>query len=48
MTFVWLCCYALLVDRARRVLQRNRVRRLIDAVAGGVLVAFGLRLATSA
>jgi RhtB (resistance to homoserine/threonine) family protein len=48
MTFLWLCCYALLIDRARRLLQRNRVRRAIDAVAGGVLVAFGVRLATPA
>lgn len=45
MTFGWLAGYALLVDRARRVFLRDRVRRTVDAVSGAVLVGFGLRLA---
>lgn len=46
LTFVWLSSYALAVARARRLLDRARVRRAIDAVTGVVLLAFGLRLAT--
>ncbi|WP_207555944.1 LysE family translocator [Intrasporangium flavum] len=33
-------------DRARRVLQRRRVRRAVDAVTGTAMLGFGLRLAT--
>lgn len=36
----------LLADRVTRLIARSRVRRAIDVVAGTVLVAFGLRLAT--
>jgi threonine/homoserine/homoserine lactone efflux protein len=46
MGFTWLCCFALLVDRAGGVFRRGGVRRAIDAIAGTVLVAFGARLAT--
>jgi threonine/homoserine/homoserine lactone efflux protein len=42
---VWLSTYAVVVTRARSVFDRRRVRRAVDAVAGTVLVAFGLRLA---
>jgi threonine/homoserine/homoserine lactone efflux protein len=42
---VWLSAYAVVVTRARSVFDRRRVRRAVDAVAGTVLVAFGLRLA---
>lgn len=45
LTIVWLTGYAVVVTRARGVLDRGRVRRAIDAVTGTVLVAFGLRLA---
>ena len=45
MTFVWLAAYALVVARAGDVLRRLRVRRVLDAVVGAVLVALGLRLA---
>jgi threonine/homoserine/homoserine lactone efflux protein len=46
MTLAWLTLYALAVTRARRFLERTRVRRAIDAVAGLALVGFGARLAT--
>jgi threonine/homoserine/homoserine lactone efflux protein len=46
MTFAWLTLYALAVTRARRFLERTRVRRAVDAVAGLALVGFGARLAT--
>jgi threonine/homoserine/homoserine lactone efflux protein len=36
------------VARARGLLARPRVRRSLDAIAGTVLVALGLRLATQA
>jgi threonine/homoserine/homoserine lactone efflux protein len=47
LTFVWLALYAAVVARARRVLLRDRVRRVLDALTGAVLVAFGVRLATT-
>jgi threonine/homoserine/homoserine lactone efflux protein len=46
MTIVWLSTYAVAVARIGRVLARPAVRRVLDAVTGAVLVAFGLRLAT--
>jgi threonine/homoserine/homoserine lactone efflux protein len=46
MTLGWLTLYALAVTRARRFLDRTRVRRAIDAVSGIALVGFGARLAT--
>ncbi len=46
MTFLWLTAYAAAVDRAGHILRRARVRRVLDAVTGTVLVALGLRLAT--
>jgi threonine/homoserine/homoserine lactone efflux protein len=45
MTFAWLALYAAVVDRAGSVLRRSRVRRLLDAVMGAVLVALGIRVA---
>jgi threonine/homoserine/homoserine lactone efflux protein len=45
MTLVWLSAYAFAVARAGDVLRRPKVRRIIDAVVGLVLVAFGARLA---
>jgi threonine/homoserine/homoserine lactone efflux protein len=47
LTFTWLALYALAVSRARHVLLRDRVRRIVDAVTGTVLIAFGLRLAAA-
>ena len=46
MTLLWLSIYALLVDRARKVLQRNVFRRWMDRLTGVVLVGLGVRLAT--
>jgi threonine/homoserine/homoserine lactone efflux protein len=45
MTFGWLALYSLAVDRARVVLGRSSVRRMLDGVGGVVLVGFGARLA---
>ena len=47
MTLGWLCTYAAAVARAGDVLRRARVRRTLDALTGGVLVALGVRLATA-
>src|SRR5918999_1452084 len=47
LTLVWLTGYEVVIERAGDVLRRDRVRRAFDAVMGAVLVAFGLRLATS-
>jgi threonine/homoserine/homoserine lactone efflux protein len=41
----WLTGYALVVARARRVMLRPRVQRVLDAITGVTLVAFGARLA---
>ena len=48
LTFVWLAAYGIVVARARRLLERQRVRRAFDALTGAVLVALGLRLAADA
>jgi threonine/homoserine/homoserine lactone efflux protein len=45
LTFVWLTGYAFAVAKAGDFLRRARVRRLLDALTGAVLVALGLRLA---
>jgi threonine/homoserine/homoserine lactone efflux protein len=44
-TLGWLSAYAVAVAKAANVLRRPVVRRVLDAVTGTVLVAFGLRLA---
>jgi threonine/homoserine/homoserine lactone efflux protein len=46
MTLVWLTAYAVVVAKAGDILRRSPIRRLVDAIVGLVLVAFGLRLAT--
>lgn len=46
MTLAWLSVYALAVGRAGHVLGRPRIRRVLDAAVGTVLVGFGLRLAS--
>jgi threonine/homoserine/homoserine lactone efflux protein len=43
MTLTWLTTYAFAVSHARGIVMRRR--RLLDAITGTVLVAFGLRLA---
>jgi len=45
MGLVWLCSYAMLLDRMSSILTRPSVRRKLEAFTGAVLVAFGLRLA---
>ena len=44
LTFSWLCLYSLAVARASDVLIRDRIRRLLDAVTGAVLIALGVRV----
>jgi threonine/homoserine/homoserine lactone efflux protein len=48
MTLSWLTAYAFVVARAGDVLRRSGVRRLVEGVTGAVLVAFGIRVATTA
>jgi threonine/homoserine/homoserine lactone efflux protein len=45
LTLAWLTGYALAVAKAGDFLRRPRIRRLLDALTGAVLVALGLRLA---
>ena len=45
LTFVWLTAYSVAVARAGDVLRRPRVRRIVDAVTGTALAAFGVRIA---
>ena len=45
MTFAWLALYSVAVDRARAVLRRTGVRRVLDGASGLVLAGFGARLA---
>jgi threonine/homoserine/homoserine lactone efflux protein len=45
-TLAWLTLYAFAVARAARVLLLPPVRRVLDAIAGVVLVSFGVRLAS--
>ncbi len=45
MAFGWLYAYSILIARGRRLLDRPRIRRGIDTVAGCALIGFGVRLA---
>jgi threonine/homoserine/homoserine lactone efflux protein len=45
MTAGWLAAYAVAVARAGEVFRRSRVRRVLEAITGGVLVGLGIRLA---
>ncbi|MGP3958066.1 LysE family translocator [Nonomuraea sp. 3N208] len=47
MTFAWLTCYTMAIDKARALFDRSRVRRAMEAVTGAVLLGFGVRLALS-
>jgi threonine/homoserine/homoserine lactone efflux protein len=46
MVLAWLTAYAIFASKARELLQRRPVKRLLDAFSGLVLVGLGLRLAT--
>lgn len=48
LTFLWLAAYSVAVAKARAYVVRPRVRRALEATMGAVLIALGLRLATSA
>lgn len=45
---LWLSALVLMIDRAGRLLRRQRVRRALDRVTGVVLLGFGVRLAALA
>jgi threonine/homoserine/homoserine lactone efflux protein len=45
LTLAWLMIYAVLIARAGDVLRQPRLRRALEGLVGGVLVALGLRLA---
>jgi threonine/homoserine/homoserine lactone efflux protein len=47
LTLVWLTAYAFAVAKAGAFLRRPRIRRAIEGVTGAVLVALGVRLATT-
>jgi threonine/homoserine/homoserine lactone efflux protein len=47
MTFLWLAGYSVAVHGARRLFDRSRVRRTLDALTGGLLLAFGVRMAAT-
>jgi threonine/homoserine/homoserine lactone efflux protein len=46
LTFAWLGVVSTGVARTSRLLVRDRVRRLVEAVTGAMLVGLGVRLAT--
>lgn len=46
LTLGWLVAYSVVVDRAREMLSRTRVRRSIEGVTGCVLIGLGIRVAT--
>jgi threonine/homoserine/homoserine lactone efflux protein len=45
MTLAWLTAYAFAVAKAGDFLRRTRIRRVLDALTGSVLVGLGLRVA---
>jgi threonine/homoserine/homoserine lactone efflux protein len=45
LTFGWLTAYSLVVARARKLLDRPRIRRSLDALTGSVLIGLGIRIA---
>ena len=47
MTTAWLTAYAFAVARAKDVFERPRIRRVVDGITGAVLMALGLRLAST-
>jgi threonine/homoserine/homoserine lactone efflux protein len=47
MTLAWLTAYALAIARVGDFLRRSAVRRTIEAITGVVLVAFGVRVAST-
>jgi threonine/homoserine/homoserine lactone efflux protein len=47
LTLAWLSGYAVAVSRARDLLRRSWAWRVLEALTGAVLVAFGLRVAVS-
>ena len=46
-SFAWMSGYAVAFDTFGDVLRRPRVRRVVDAALGTVLIGFGARLAAA-
>ncbi|MGH3481020.1 MAG: LysE family translocator [Nocardioidaceae bacterium] len=46
MTFVWLSLYAFAIAKMGSLLLRPPIRRILDAITGGILIALGIRAAT--
>lgn len=46
MTLAWLTVYAVVVSKAGDFIRRGRLRGLLEAATGAVLISLGLRLAT--
>ena len=47
MGFVWMASIGVFVAKAGDVLRRPRIRRAMEGATGAVLIAFGIRLATT-
>lgn len=45
LTFLWLCLYAVALARLGHFLGRPRIKRSLEAIMGGLLMALGIRLA---
>jgi len=48
LTLAWLVAYSLAVERMGGWLRRSAIRRALDGILGGVLVALGLKVSTEA
>jgi threonine/homoserine/homoserine lactone efflux protein len=48
LTLTWLTAYAIAVSAFGRLLHRSAIRRAVEALAGALLIALGVRLATEA
>ncbi len=48
MTLTWLTAYSFVVARAGDLLRRGRVRGVVEGITGAVLMAFGIRVMTTA
>jgi len=46
LTFAWLCAYAVAVARARHLIARPAITRLVEGLTGAVLLGLGARIAT--
>ena len=45
LTCLWLTIYAVVIDRARRLVRGSRIGRVAEGIAGLTLIGLGLRVA---